>query len=617
MTLRTLAAGLWLAMAGMAALATPARAQRVEVSMQAEPRQVSVDETLTLRIRVELENADAERIELPSLEDFEVLRRQSSHPMQFSFGFGRGRTVRSTTVHTFLLRPLQAGRFEIAPVEVHVDGEVHRSDALTVAVEPGSGGGSATGGSEPPPSPRDSGDAVHGVDFDDKAFLHTYVDKAEPYVGEQVTVTVSLYLHGSLGSMPAVEKEPDAEGFWVQDLLPPSRNLRARRKTWNGRAYHVYLLRRFAAFPLKPGKLRIEPMRVRIDRSSLFDLLRGGARPALEREGEPVTVEARPLPEQGRPELPVAVGDLELSASLDREQARTGDAVTLKATVSGQGNLQGVELPTPRVEGLQILAPEIRDDIEAPNDTVGGTRTYEWLVVPQRPGHFELGPLQLAVFDPESKAYATISSEALELTAAGQAVEAEPAQDDAPVGPSQPDRGDARFGPLRMQASLERARPSWTRSAWYPLALALPPLAWLMFLGTGWIRRRSRHVAHRGQETSAYQQAQQALQRAAEHTGDPRAFHRDLHRALKLAIEARLDEPIGGLTYGELRDHLIRRGASAAVAERLASTLERYESHGFMNASLSDEDARHTLQQAGERLQEVEAIRVQPREDVS
>ena len=77
--------------------------------------------------------------------------------------------------------------------------------------------GTSPGTSSAPPS-----GALDGALYDDQAFLRTVVDRSEPYVGEQVTVTIYLYIRGSLTSMPTATHEPTTDGFWIQDLLGPT-----------------------------------------------------------------------------------------------------------------------------------------------------------------------------------------------------------------------------------------------------------------------------------------------------------------------------------------------------------------------------------------------------------
>src|SRR5262249_4166118 len=153
----------------------------------------------------------------------------------------------------------------------------------------------------------------------------------------------------------------------------------------------VYVLRRFAAFPLEPGKLTIGAPTVTVDSGgSVFDLL-GSPPERLVRTGTPVTVNARALPGT-RPQR-VVVGKDQVSVELDRQRVATGVAGRLRATVQGTGNLRDVQLQVPVIDGLRTLDPQVQDQMEAPQDVVGGTRTFEWIMIPERPGTYRIPPL--------------------------------------------------------------------------------------------------------------------------------------------------------------------------------------------------------------------------------
>ena len=133
--------------------------------------------------------------------------------------------------------------------------------------------------------------------FDNEAFLRTVVDKVEPYEGEQVVATIYLYTRHNLQQVPAVQAEASTDGFWVQDLLSATRSLEPTRQVIKGRGYWVYVLRRFAAFPLRSGELTIGSMSLTLTRDSLFDLfdpMRGPA--SLDRKSVPVLLHRAAAP---------------------------------------------------------------------------------------------------------------------------------------------------------------------------------------------------------------------------------------------------------------------------------------------------------------------------------
>jgi hypothetical protein len=577
-----LGAALWFALPVAVALAD------LRLEVRTDRQALSLDDTLTLQITVQSQGTGSPRVEMPELEGFEVMSRQVQQPMQFSFSFGNRATVQSSTIYSFVLQPTRVGALTIKPVRAELDGVVKTSRAITITVSagstapPGAGPGDPDADDDREPAAAPNG-AADNTAVDPVAFVRTVADKSEPYEGEQVTVTIYLYVRERLQSSPNVVTEPTLDGLWVQDLLPP-RGLPPGRQVVDGAVYAVYALRRFAAFPLRPGDITIGPMALEISSSTLFDLFAPRrARPNLNRSSAPLTLHVKPLPEQGKPAGEVAVGRFKLATKLDRSQTPTGDAVTLTATVQGEGNIRTVALALPPLKDIDVLQPEIKDLVESPKDLVSGTREYRWLLVPKAPGRITIPALKLATFDPSAQRYETLASEPLALEVVGQALPATAAtpapqpRDETPQ--PKPERGEAHhWAPIRTQSRLLRGYKRWSEQPWYDFALLVPPLAWLLVIGVDGARKRRKargETAHGRVLREAEARRAAAAQAARE--GQGARFYADASAALLTLLEARLGESMVGLTRAQLRERLDASGMPRELADALTRALEDYE----------------------------------------
>jgi hypothetical protein len=585
-----LAAILWLLLPALA------RAD-VKLDVRTDRTSLSLDDTLTLQITVQSQGAGSPRIELPTFEGFQVVSQQVQRPMQFSFNFGAQATVQSSTIYTFSLQPLHPGTLVIKPVRVELDGRVQTSRPIQITV----GGGNTqpmpdTQGQQKPAEDENASgrpEVVDSAQVDPIAFLRTVVDKAEPYEGEQVTVTIYLYVRERLQAAPNIETEPTTDGLWIHDLLPPNHQLQPGRQVVGNDVYAVYVLRRVAAFPLRSGDVTIGPMSLEIDTSSLFDLFAPGrARPNLKRSSQTVTLHVKPLPEAGRPAGEIAVGRFTLVSKLDRSQAVAGDAITLTATVQGQGNIRSARIDPPHLSGVDVLQPETKDLVEAPNDLVGGTREYRFLLVQHTPGHVAVPALVLSSFDPSSQRYQRVTSTPLAFDVVGNAVPSTQGSGDpktrsaerADQAPSQSDQ--PTWAPIRTQSRLQRSYAPLAERPFYLFALAAPLLVWLSLASASMLRRRLTALKDRG-PGRALRLAEERLQsaEAAAVNGDSARFYAEASAALLAVLEARLTENLGGLTRSELRERLVSRGMEPRLVAEVLETLERSETVRFSSAS--------------------------------
>lgn len=555
------------------------------VEMTADRNELNVGEVMRLRIRAELTNLPDGQLELPSIDGFRVVGRSVSRPSQIQFFGGRTRIVSTSEIQELTLQALQPGTHRIPPARIRAGRRTYESRPLVVRV--GAGGApsddvpSDESSSESAPS---SPPAVEGGTFDSVAFLRTIVDKPEPFVGEQITVTVYLYVRNPLRSAPLVAREASTDGFWVHDLLPVNRTMESTQQVVRGTPFRVYVLRRFAAFPIRPGPLTIGAAKVRIETGSLFDLL-GGSSP-LTREGEPVPIAVRALPDPKRPHA--AVGTFAAQAELDRDQISTGDAVTFRVRVQGEGNLHDLDLRLPEVPGLRILAPRIQDDIRPSGDRLGGTRSFEWLIIPERPGTYALPSLGFDRFDPSTERYATVRIDAPTIVAVGRAVDAAVAEGDAVTREDAP-----RFGPVRTKSAFLREEPPMSSAPWYPWALCVPPLLWLGVVTVGASRRhlRAREAKDAPKRATRAAHARLVVAERAARANDPGAFYSEIASALSDMLETRLGEAIGGHTHAALRSYLPSRGMDEDLARRIVDELEgcdfaRFSAAGVEHAEM-------------------------------
>jgi len=585
-----------------------ASAQSVRISMSASSNRVAIGEPFAVEIRVETKGQDVDQLELPDFGELEVLGRSTSRPFSFSFGFGTGgqrALVKSEIVHSFTLRSTAAGAYVIRPAVVRAGGRRIASQSLSIMVvdparsDPHAPPAAARANPNDALAPPDG--ELDGAQFDQTMFLRTVVDKKRAYVGEQVTVTVYLYIRGQIGDTPSITREPTLEGFWSQDLLPMQRSLSSTRHEINGRMFNAYVLRRFAAFPLRPGKLEVGAPAIELGGGgSIFDLLTGPSQPTR-RNGVKVAVEALPLPNQPTPGAPTFTGTLALEAALDPAQAKVGDAVTLRLSAKGRGNLRSLSLPTPTIPELEVLPPELDDSVTNEFDQVGGERVMRWLLLPRAPRRFVVPSFAVDVFDPQTGKFSTVRSAPLTLTASGG--QAEPAVDPSA---SAPEESTVRFGPARNQSALlRRSLPLHERPLFWPGVLAAPGLLGLLFAAR-WLRRRAQGKRVLGRDALALQEAEAKLQRAQEaaQQGDAQSALSQLTGALKGTLEARLGETLGGLTTRALALHLHARGLDERLIERAVAQLSALERARF------DPDAQRAL----ELSRAVEGVRALTRE---
>src|SRR5690606_5796344 len=94
------------------------------------------------------------------------------------------------------------------------------------------------------------------------------------------------------------------------------------------------------------------------------------------------------------PDFTGLVGELEITSHLDQSRVQTGETVYLKATISGRGNIRDAKLNGLKESGeLKVYPSTPKTEVNKSLQGIGGKKSFEFALVPGRPGTASVGPL--------------------------------------------------------------------------------------------------------------------------------------------------------------------------------------------------------------------------------
>ncbi|MEM1205783.1 MAG: BatD family protein [Acidobacteriota bacterium] len=251
-------------------------------------------------------------------------------------------------------------------------------------------------------------------------FLRAHVEPRSPWVGQQVLYTLYLYTDVDVRSVTPTEL-PDFKGFWTR-VIPQPQDARPEIVTHDGREIGRIVLLQRALFPRRAGELEIGAVE-----ASMTAMVRdsgpfGSLMPRMgevARRSDSARVQVRELPE-GPVDFGGAVGDLRLDASLEPQELEVGEAATLTLSLKGRGHLQGILDPKlPELAGLEAFPPQQQSGENVRGSNIHGSRTWSFVLVPQRPGTYELPSVDIPYFDPKRGEFRTAESGPLRLSVRG------------------------------------------------------------------------------------------------------------------------------------------------------------------------------------------------------
>jgi BatD DUF11 like domain len=390
-----------------------------------------------------------------------------------------GRAIQSNSITiTYVLQPKHEGTFTIQPATAKdAAGHIYQSNALSIQVVAGSLAQQQRRQANPfgdddddpfaglrqmqqqmqqiqqqmrqqQPNPaqqqqqQPQDPPVNQEEINKDLFIRVEVDKSKVKVGEQITATYKLY--SRLYMQVNISKLPDLTGFWAQDFELPKQN-KPVEEVLNGKKYQVFTLRKSALFPQQTGTLELDPAEAKgvarivqqvKRRMRDMDPFGGGSLMMndpffnnalfnttaykdvpVNLKSEPVKIKVTALPDEGKPaDFGGAVGNFDVSASLDKNDLTTDDVATLTLNVTGSGNIKLFAAPKLSLpNGLNTFDPLIADTITGRSTTISGTKKITYSITPRTPGDYDIAGIPFSFFNTKTGKYETVVSQPFKL----------------------------------------------------------------------------------------------------------------------------------------------------------------------------------------------------------
>jgi len=374
---------------------------------------VKVGEQFQLQYKL---NAEGSGFRGPKISDFQVLTGPNTSTNQ-SVQIVNGKVTREISyVFTYLLKAGKEGTFTIPPATINYNGKQYTSNPLTIKVLKNTA--AATGQT-----------SSHGG-AENNVFIRAFISNTTPLQGEQVILTYKLYTTLPISNLD-VSKISSFPGFWSKNLLANKKNYTQTHESIEGKDYLVAEIGKFALFPQRSGEITIEPGEVNCVAQIKTNARRRSSDPFFDSFfndpffnsryqnvdkqlfSNSLKIDVRPLPGKNKPaDFSGAVGTYTFKPEIDKTEVKANEAITMKFTVSGRGNLELIDPPKVVFPpDFEVYDPEIKNNIKVTGYGVSGSRTFEYLIIPRNPGDYTIKPVTFSFFDPKKEKYITLSSE--------------------------------------------------------------------------------------------------------------------------------------------------------------------------------------------------------------
>jgi len=369
------------------------------VNVTVDQRQIDEGSSITLTISAKNLSSELD-VELPKIPNFRVVsgpNKSSSTNVQFING-KMTKSVISTL--TWTLIPTKIGQLEIPAMSIQLGKQTFKFAPIFITVNKRG-------------SSQNSSIA--------KYFLEAEIDNSTPFRGEQITLTYTLYTQVDVTSFD--EELPKYKGFWTEEIFSP-KNLSLREVQKNGFRYYAATIKKLALFPTKSGAIQIDPMTAIIgirDKKQRWNDFSLFSQPSKKFTVSTNTLQivVKPLPDNRDVKISAVVGNWNLISSISSTNIKQDEAITLKVIVSGNGNIQAVDITDISFpDELEVFEPEIEVKDNPLRDKIGGEKQFEWVLIPRFAGDIFIPKVDFIYFDPKKEKWITQSTPQYHLNVA-------------------------------------------------------------------------------------------------------------------------------------------------------------------------------------------------------
>ena len=525
-------------------------------------------------------NASAKDLRVPEWVDFDVLAGPFESRSSSTQWINGKRSTSMSHTFTYTLMARKEGEFTLPAATVTVKGEKYVSNGLKIKVL-------LSDAQQKSSNTAQTNSSTENIS-NENIFIRTILSKTQVFEQECVLLTYKLYtlvdVRQFIGS-----KLPDYTGFLKQDI-DLGENNQLEYEHYNGRNYASAVLAQMLLYPQQNGVLEIEPAtfdavirvqnrtQVRSIFDDFFDTYTNVTK-TLKAPGAKVTVKALP---SGKPtSFSGVVGDFDLNSSISETEVNVNDAITLKLSINGSGNVKLIKNPTIEFPaGLEVYDPKVNNQFTTTKSGMSGTKTMEYLIIPRASGSYTIPTVEWSYFDTKTGEYRRLKTQPYTIQVRKGAndtlVSTFPTyMTKEEIQQLSTDIHYIYTGKVNLQPEPELLFGSWKFLLGYILPILLTAILFVVFRKQ--IQANSDIV--RVKNKKANKMAQKRLKKAQQYLKEQRQdlFYDEVLRALWTYLSDKLAIPTSNLNRENVSVELERCGISSDLIKRSLHIIEQCE----------------------------------------
>lgn len=578
------------------------------------PRNVIAGQRFQVTFR--LTNGEGSGLNAPAITGCKLLSPSPGVSTMQSYQYVNGQSSSTTTVdYTFTYRAEKEGTFTIPAATINVDGkklstQPAKFNILPADKAPAQSGAQGGYGGYPQVRVDDAdsqNDTSKPISKDD-IFVRIILNKNHAYEQEAIECVIKLYTKYERINSFMMTSPPTFDGFLIEEV--DAQSMLNQVEHYNGQNYITAVLKRCIIFPQKSGKLTINSGKYDLSVVQLERVSNGwfySARPvekSVRLQPYTSTVDITPLPAPRPAGFTNAVGRFQFESSLNPSQLRTGEAASLTYVLTGTGNIKYIEPAKPEIPSeFEQYTPKTDTRARVSGNTVTGTMTVDYTIVPQSVGNFRIPAQEFVYFDPAAKKYVTLRAEGYDVEVSkgsGTTISAEQREIEA----KNTDILHIKTGDKGLSKSYTPVIRLWWY--WALFGLVLAALIAALYAAS---RRDRLNADVAGRRNARANKVARKRLKAAEgfmknHQSDK--FYEETLRAMWGYLSDKLNIPASQLTRDNIVARLTAKGVAPELADRVISILDRCEMARYTPDSSAESSVEALYNETADTINSIE-----------
>ena len=530
-------------------------------------------------------NAFGKDLRPPEISNFEILAgpfQSQSSSMQIV----NGKTTSSTSVSfTYTLQAQKTGTYNISSASITVEGQKYTSNGLSIKVLPAD---SPTPKSQGSRSNEGSGSPSEDIGHDN-IFIRTTVSKSSVYEQEAILLSYKLYTLVDVVQC-ANKKMPDFNGFLKQDI-EQTQNKQFAYENLNGKNYGTVVLYQVLIYPQRAGEIEIPKAvfeagiriqnRRRAARSIFDDFFESYTNVSKSIVAPSTKISVKALPTNKPASFSGTVGRFSLNSTISADKVKANDAVTLKLTISGAGNMKLIKTPTIKFpDGFESYDPKVNNNFKTTQNGVSGSKSVEYMFIPRHSGSYEIPASEFSYFDVQEKSYKTLRTPAYKL----EVLKGE-GSENTPVVNAYVSKEDVKqlgkdiryIHTENIQLTKEEDPLFGTLICWLMYIVPLLSSLFLFFFYRKQAKENSDLSFVKNKKANKMAQRRLKLAQKLLSEGEKNKFYEEVMKAVWTYLSDKLSLPLSVLTKDTVESELVQRGVEIDVVHQFLEILNRCE----------------------------------------